>query len=418
MSTDPIPPREPGADGPASPARRDDTPVVHVGTSETIWWWIGLGLFGCFYLSMYFNEYTRRIALNGLQSLPFLLLAVLAYVGQKRPDAKVLTIGYWFLLVGVVGLLVNTLGIGAVLDAKEFEAIQKTQLNSLGESPSLDDFFRPSGGRAVGRMVLLSFPAAFLGFLGFVPAVRRLAASFLPLDPDSFVHATALATVLAVTALCLVPLVVLGHPPILMLIQNTAGTEIANELEKESSLLDMLYAFIWQIPVAAVVVGYPLARSFSAALRRLGLVIPTWWQVVLGLLVALTLVGFMTGFENQIKQIWTRLDWPQTDQKAFEQLIKFAINPLGAVVIGVTAGIGEELAVRGVLQPRLGILLSNVFFTALHALQYNFDGLLTVFVIGLILGVIRKYSNTTTSAVVHGTFDFVVVLIMASENPG
>ncbi|MCX7861282.1 MAG: hypothetical protein N2385_14415 [Chloroflexus sp.] len=41
------------------------------------------------------------------------------------------------------------------------------------------------------------------------------------------------------------------------------------------------------------------------------------------------------------------------------------------MVIGVTAGLGEELGVRGVLQPRLGIWLSNLFFTSLHAFQYN-----------------------------------------------
>jgi len=87
------------------------------------------------------------------------------------------------------------------------------------------------------------------------------------------------------------------------------------------------------------------------------------------------------------------------------------LSPPGAIVIGVTAGLGEELAVRGVLQPRLGILLSNVFFTSLHALQYNWDGLLSVFLLGLVLGVIRQRTNTTTSAITHGTYDAILVLL-------
>ncbi len=45
---------------------------------------------------------------------------------------------------------------------------------------------------------------------------------------------------------------------------------------------------------------------------------------------------------------------------------------------------------RGVLQPRLGFLLSNVFWVSLHAGQYNWDGLLGVFVTGLLLGLLRK----------------------------
>ncbi|MDQ5852454.1 MAG: CPBP family intramembrane metalloprotease, partial [Chloroflexota bacterium] len=98
---------------------------------------------------------------------------------------------------------------------------------------------------------------------------------------------------------------------------------------------------------------------------------------------------------------------------AFDRLLGAAISPAGAVLIGITAGLGEELAVRGVLQPRLGILLSNLFFTSLHAFQYSFDGLLSVFIIGLILGIVRARSNTTTSSIVHGVYDFVLVMISA-----
>src|SRR5262249_51202208 len=112
------------------------------------------------------------------------------------------------------------------------------------------------------------------------------------------------------------------------------------------------------------------------------------------------------------------LGWPTTDATAFNELIRFAINPLGAVVIGVTARLGEALPGRGVLQPRLGIVLPNLFFTHLHALQSNFAGLVSVFVLFLILGCIRKYTNTTTSALVHGLYDFTLVLLAYLEVPG
>jgi membrane protease YdiL (CAAX protease family) len=69
--------------------------------------------------------------------------------------------------------------------------------------------------------------------------------------------------------------------------------------------------------------------------------------------------------------------------------------------------LSEELFVRGALQPRFGILVSNILFTALHATQYNFDALTSVFLAGIVLGLIRKYSNTTTSAIVHGLYDFI-----------
>jgi CAAX amino terminal protease family. len=112
-----------------------------------------------------------------------------------------------------------------------------------------------------------------------------------------------------------------------------------------------------------------------------------------------------------IDTIWQTFGWPTTDHEAFSELIAFAISPLGALVIGVTAGLGEELAIRGVLQPRLGIFLSNLFFVSLHAFQYHWDGLLVVFVVGLICGLVRKRTNTTTAAIVHGVYNFVLVML-------
>jgi membrane protease YdiL (CAAX protease family) len=165
------------------------------------------------------------------------------------------------------------------------------------------------------------------------------------------------------------------------------------------------------VPAAVVAVGYPVRRSFGEALRRLGLVRPVAWQVALGVALIPAFYFVTDGAEGGIERLWKALGWPTTNSKAFDELMSFAISPLGAVVVGVTAGLGEEMAVRGVLQPRLGILLSNLFFTSLHALQYNWDGLASVFLIGLGLGVIRKYTNTTTSAIVHGGYDFSLVLV-------
>jgi len=81
-----------------------------------------------------------------------------------------------------------------------------------------------------------------------------------------------------------------------------------------------------------------------------------------------------------------------------------------ALVAGVTAGLGEEVIVRGLLQPRVGLLLANLCFVSVHALQYSWDGLLQVFLLGLALGLVRRRTNTTTSALVHGTYDALMIL--------
>jgi membrane protease YdiL (CAAX protease family) len=135
--------------------------------------------------------------------------------------------------------------------------------------------------------------------------------------------------------------------------------------------------------------------------------------VVFGLVAAVILAAASFALDAAIARIWEALGWPRTDAAAFEQMLGALISPIGAVLIGITAGVGEELVVRGALQPRLGILLSNLFFTGLHAFQYGFDALLSVFLVGLVLGIVRARSNTSTSSIVHGVYDFILVMISA-----
>src|SRR5205823_282716 len=95
-----------------------------------------------------------------------------------------------------------------------------------------------------------------------------------------------------------------------------------------------------------------------------------------------------------------------------------AMSPAGAASAAVTAGLGEELMARGLLQPRLGWLLPNLAFAATHAFQYGPDGLVSVFVIGAALALVRARRNTTGSALVHGSYDFALFVGSLLHAPG
>ncbi len=330
----------------------------------------------------------------GAQSLPFALLAILAYLGVVRFWSRVATLLWLAVLVSLTGL---------VSFGMTFAVLANIPLG--GQPGSLD--FAPGAASSMLFLVIGSIVAVTLGGLCFVPAVRRALARVLPLDPDSFVHTIALATVLSLTLLSFMPLLVLGEPPLLSLI---ADAELPSD--DASSLRTTVYGLLWTIPCSILAVGYGVQRDLGAALRRLGLVRPTPVQVLIGVGAAVALVLLVQLLGRGISWFWTQMGWPETDGEAFGELMRFAFSPLGALVVGITAGLGEELAVRGVLQPRLGIVLSNLFFTALHAFQYGWDALLVVFVIGLALGLLRRRTNTTTSAIAHGLYDF--ILIMAS----
>jgi membrane protease YdiL (CAAX protease family) len=286
---------------------------------------------------------------------------------------------------------------------------------ALADGPINDPANPPHFSRAAFlslALVLFGVVASVgAGALLLIPAARRVLARRVPLDPGSFVHTTALVAVVIIGLICVVPLVVLGEPPALaavdMLTEAMAGRGGAGQLR------DQLYGLVWVIPAAILAVGFGITRTLPEALTRLGLVRPTLRQVALGLGVALALVVAVQLLGTAISWLWGALGWPETDSDAFSELLAFAINPVGAVVIGVVAGLGEELAVRGVLQPRLGLVVSNLFFMSLHALQYNWDALLVVFMVGTVCGLVRSRTNTTTGAIVHGTYNFTLILLAA-----
>ena len=66
---------------------------------------------------------------------------------------------------------------------------------------------------------------------------------------------------------------------------------------------------------------------------------------------------------------------------------------------------------RGVLQPRFGLVLANLFFASTHALQYTVDGVLSVFLMGLGFGLLRERTSTLASMAAHAVYDFTLIVL-------
>jgi uncharacterized protein len=345
-------------------------------------------------LGFIFGGEAASFAQIGLTFIPFLAVAVLAYLGIRYTAARILAI-LWLLSLLVIYLLVVV----------GFSTMAVADVDSMLSGGAVD----PAMAGVLGGTGGLAFLSILVATLGFVPAVRRGISRFLPLDPDSFVHTMALVTVTALTLMSCAPLIVLAQPPLL----TDAMLDVMqqSEMTGNSGLLAQIYTLVWTVPVALFAVGFGLRRSLGETFARLGFVAPSLRQIGIGIGAALLMIVAMNLLDIVLTWLWQTMGWPQTDAEAFGELLAFALNPLGAVVIGVTAGLGEELGVRGVLQPRLGILFSNLFFTSLHAFQYNWDALLVVFLLGTVFGVLRKYTNTSTAAIAHGLYNFLVIMM-------
>jgi hypothetical protein len=321
----------------------------------------------------------------GLPAIALAGVAVLARLGSERRWARVAT-----LLLGgamIVGLGLTLLGLSAA--------------TLLPAGPAGPTALAP--GAPVKLLLLLVGLTAggLVGLVGLVPPWRRALAGLLPFDPSSFPAGVGAAAVLSATAMVAVPLLVLATPPLLAVI---AAGHIPMP-EDGMMMRQAIYGLLWLLPGASVAAGWGLGRDRGAALARLGLVRPTGGQLLIGLAIAVGLAVVSPPLDFAVARVFEAMGWAHTDGAWISQLFGFALSPIGALAAGVTAGLGEELLVRGLLQPRVGLLLANLCFTSMHALQYNWDGLLQVFLIGIAFGLLRRRTNTTTCALVHGTYD-------------
>jgi membrane protease YdiL (CAAX protease family) len=358
------------------------------------------GLIVILFLGVSLGGVWGELAAGGVTVAPF---TAMAYAGAERRAGRAMTVGLLLALAVGYALVGLALVVIAVVDF--------TALDPQG----LPTSFIAGGGTALGLVGGAVCLALVGSMLGFVLAMRRAMARVLPFDPGSFVHTVALVAVLACTLVGFAPLLALGEALLLAAIRaaESAGTTLFDPAATETLLNADLLGLTWTVPCTFVAVGLGQHRSWREATARLGLARPRWGQVALGLLFAAGLVGGVQLLSQGIDAVWGIIGWPRTDGALVERM--FGIQELtlgGALAFALAAGMGEELAVRGVLQPRLGLLLSNLFFTALHAFQYQWDSLLVVFLLGMVLGLIRRRWGTTLAIIVHVGYDLLFVLML------
>ena len=244
--------------------------------------------------------------------------------------------------------------------------------------------------KAYGAGVMVT--AVVAAVLAFDP-VRRRVAAILRIDAENPVHA--LALVIAV--------IVLGTQ-----VSQVVFVDVL-AVDQSGPPLTIVDLFAQELPfliIAVTGVGIFMRRTASETAVRLGAVKPAWWQVTLAIAAGGLFFAFSVGIVS-LSYAWTpdvahRID--ATTNHVFGGLA----NPIGIAALAVLPAICEESLFRGALQPRLGLVVTALLFTSIHT-QYSisFDTL-AVFILALGLGLIRKYTNTTTSGICHATYNLLV----------
>jgi membrane protease YdiL (CAAX protease family) len=224
--------------------------------------------------------------------------------------------------------------------------------------------------------------------------VRASLARVIPIDPRSAVHATAL--VLSV--------VLVGSQ-----LASQVSADVLTQQASSGPALGPADLVIQELPfviAAALGVGLFIRRSPAAALQRLGLVRPTGWQ----LLIALGAAGIFYAFGNGVDALGHLLTpgLAQKVQAANDRLFGQLLDPVGIATIALSAGICEETLFRGAMQPRLGVLWTSLVFAAVHT-QYGLSlDAVAVFILAIGLGLVRRFTNTTTSTTCHVVYNTLV----------
>jgi len=169
---------------------------------------------------------------------------------------------------------------------------------------------------------------------------------------------------------------------------------------------------IFMIVLAVIAVGYKVDRTLPEVIARLNLSGPTlagFWAAM-----GAVLFGFILASLGNILTEATNQGYAREIQESLDVLTSTRPSNLAAPLIGLSAGIGEELLFRGALQPRYGILMSSAFFALLHN-QYGFSFItLSTFLLSCTFGLLAKRFGVIHAIIAHALYNMLAVILSAS----
>ncbi|MBV7329104.1 CPBP family intramembrane metalloprotease [Chloroflexi bacterium TSY] len=245
-------------------------------------------------------------------------------------------------------------------------------------------------------------PSLLAIFLLF-PSIRRFLALFLPIDPESPVHAVALSLSMLILIYMLFTLGIgLGNvSDILAAQEDGQGISIGGLWAQQ--LATALFALIG--------VGWMLRQDWSQAMDRLGITIPSGSEILLGVSFGIGMVPIVIIFQwisNSLLGIGFDPDVESLSELLLGPLFQ---SPFGVITLGLAAALGEETVFRGALQPRFGLVLTTLLFAIVHSNYGITFSTFIVFVLGFVLGLVRQRTNTTTAMIMHAVYNSSLGLI-------
>lgn len=234
------------------------------------------------------------------------------------------------------------------------------------------------------------------GILVTLPFIRELFARLIPIDPRSPVHTLAL----------LMAGYLVGQGA-LTLSQGGLGG-LAETAAPASIILFVLSEILFAV-VGLFGVGFLVRRHGQKLASRLGLEKPS----LIHLLAGIGWIGLLVVLQTIAGAAWAFLNPEQA--QLLENVNALLLADVDTVwewfILALAAGIGEELLFRGALQPVFGLGFTAVLFALVH-IQYGYTPImLFIVLLALVLGLVRRYYNTTVAIFVHTGYNFTLGIL-------
>lgn len=305
-------------------------------------------------------------SVSGIISL-LLILSVaggLVYWSKRAEHDRSAYVGL-FLVFGLPGVLLSVAGLALTVNGKD------------------------AGPLIMGLGLALGLP--------LLRPVRKGLARVTPLDPTSPIDMAGLSMILAVIAFSSLQLTLSNSGS-----DGTIGSQSV-------TILSLVINVVTFVAIAYVCVGYRIWRTGQEATQRLSLTMPTVRTV--GIALILVVPSFVMSLIGSALTVAFQPSVVDNLQQTMDQMTTGVQNPLGAILLGLSTGVGEELLFRGAIQPRFGIVIASLVWVLLHA-QYDLTYVLVgLFGIGILLGLERKYLGTTAAIITHASYNVAVVLL-------
>lgn len=341
-----------------------------------------------------------------LQFMPLLILLLLAN-GAESPRLKAdgqrggtsvvlkvlsyIFIALTFLLMLLAGAMLHLFGLLA----------KGGGLGAQGEISGVDPQLSQTIIQSLPYIGSSFWIPSLVGILLLIPAVRRNLVRRLPLDPNNMVHTVSLTSSMFIW--------------IYFFFFLSIGLDTISELTSSTGESPNPMPSLWAQQItffvmALIGVGWLTRRNLRGSFRRLGLVRPTSRQVLIGIGSGLLLVTGALLLE-QIANLAGFTQDPHVEKLTEDLLGSLYGSVWGILTLGLSAALGEEAIFRGALLPRFGLILTTLLFTVVHS-NYGLSlSTLVVFLVGLALGMLRNRYNTTTTMVVHATYNITLGIL-------